>query len=74
MPGRAEADTENLMQIAYNVKYNAKRMKKLEKEYTVMKTKEQEEMVELRVNKINSCIILYKRQKLKKKKFIYFSG
>lgn len=37
------------MNLAYSVKYNAKRMKKLEKEYTVMKIKEQEEMVELRV-------------------------
>jgi len=30
------------------MKYNAKRMKKLEKDYAAMKTKEQEEMVELR--------------------------
>lgn len=37
------------MLLAYNMKFNPKRMKKLEKEYTVMKTKEQEEMVELRV-------------------------
>jgi len=37
------------MLLAYSMKLNTKRMKKLEKEYTVMKTKEQEEMVELRV-------------------------
>jgi hypothetical protein len=37
------------MLLAYNMKINPKRMKKLEKEYTVMKTKEQEDMVELRV-------------------------
>lgn len=48
LPPRAEADPDNLMNIAYNTKINPKRMKKLEKDYTVMKTKEQEEMVELR--------------------------
>jgi hypothetical protein len=37
------------MTLAYNMKLNPKHMKKMEKEYTVMKTKEQEEMVELRV-------------------------
>ncbi|XP_046387850.1 ecotropic viral integration site 5 ortholog isoform X2 [Ischnura elegans] len=48
LPLRAEADSENLMNIAYSTKLNSKKMKKLEKDYTVMKTKEQEEMVELR--------------------------
>lgn len=53
LPPRADADPEGLMNVAYNVKYNAKRMRKLEKEYTVMKIKEQEEMVELRVSTIS---------------------
>lgn len=35
---------------AYSMKINNKKMKKLEKEYTIIKTKEQEEMVELRVS------------------------
>nr|CAD7426792.1 unnamed protein product [Timema monikensis] len=48
LPAKAEADPDNLMNLAYNIKINPKRMKKLEKDYTVMKTKEQEEMVELR--------------------------
>ncbi|XP_067012573.1 ecotropic viral integration site 5 ortholog isoform X2 [Anabrus simplex] len=48
LPQRAEADPDGLMLLAYNMKLNPKRMKKLEKDYTVMKTKEQEEMVELR--------------------------
>lgn len=46
---KAEADPEGLMQSAYSMKYNAKKMKKLEKEYNVIKTKEQEEMAELKV-------------------------
>lgn len=37
------------MQTAYAMKYNAKKMKKLEKEYNVIKTKEQEEQAELKV-------------------------
>jgi hypothetical protein len=49
LPPRAKADPNGLMTLAYNMKFNPKHMKKLEKEYTVMKTKEQEEMVELRV-------------------------
>lgn len=49
LPSRAEADPEALMQSAYSMKYNAKKMKKLEKEYAVIKSKEQEEMAELKV-------------------------
>ncbi|XP_023319079.1 ecotropic viral integration site 5 ortholog isoform X2 [Trichogramma pretiosum] len=48
LPGRAESDPNRLMSIAYSMKINQKRMKKLEKDYTVLKMKEQEEMVELR--------------------------
>jgi hypothetical protein len=44
----SENNVENLFSLAASVKYNSKRMKKLEKEYAAMKTKEQEEMVELR--------------------------
>ncbi|XP_043469152.1 ecotropic viral integration site 5 ortholog isoform X1 [Leptopilina heterotoma] len=48
LPGRAEADPNGLMNLAYEMKINPKRMKKLEKDYTILKMKEQEEMVELR--------------------------
>ncbi|XP_074039117.1 ecotropic viral integration site 5 isoform X4 [Leptinotarsa decemlineata] len=48
LPAHAEADPEALMQSAYEMKYNAKKMKKLEKEYVIIKTKEQEEMAELK--------------------------
>ncbi len=50
LPARIEADPELLFNAAAQTKYNAKRMKKLEKDYAAMKTKEQEEMVELRVS------------------------
>uniref|UniRef100_A0AAR5PP63 Rab-GAP TBC domain-containing protein n=1 Tax=Dendroctonus ponderosae TaxID=77166 RepID=A0AAR5PP63_DENPD len=48
LPAKAEADPEGLLQMAYGMKYNAKKMKKLEKEYHVIKSKEQEEMTELK--------------------------
>uniref|UniRef100_A0A3B4EIY7 Rab-GAP TBC domain-containing protein n=1 Tax=Pygocentrus nattereri TaxID=42514 RepID=A0A3B4EIY7_PYGNA len=39
---------DKVIQVAYQVKYNAKKMKKLEKEYTTIKTKEMEEQVEIK--------------------------
>ncbi|XP_014612621.1 PREDICTED: ecotropic viral integration site 5 ortholog isoform X1 [Polistes canadensis] len=48
LPSKAEKDPDVLMNLAYGMKINPKRMKKLEKDYTVLKMKEQEEMVELR--------------------------
>ncbi|KAF7271054.1 hypothetical protein GWI33_016018 [Rhynchophorus ferrugineus] len=48
LPAKAESDPEGLLQLAYSMKYNAKKMKKLEKEYHVIKSKEQEEMTELK--------------------------
>jgi ecotropic viral integration site 5 protein len=50
LPPRAESDAEGLMQMAYGIKLNPKRMKKLEKDYQIQKAKEQEETVELRVS------------------------
>lgn len=55
MPGKAEADPEGLLQMAYSMKYNPKKMKKLEKEYHVIKSKEQEEMTELKVSQQLTC-------------------
>ena len=50
VPGQFGSEPDALMHMAYNVKYNSKKMKKLEKDYTVMKTKEQEDLIELRVS------------------------
>ena len=50
MPLKFEADPENYFTLAYSLRYNSKKMKKMEKEYYAMKTKEQEELVELRVS------------------------
>ncbi|KAK6626884.1 ecotropic viral integration site [Polyplax serrata] len=48
LPQKAEADPENVMNVAFSFKLNTKKMKKLEKEYQMMKIKEQEEMIELK--------------------------
>ncbi|XP_065411622.1 ecotropic viral integration site 5 protein homolog isoform X8 [Chrysemys picta bellii] len=43
-----DSGPDKLIQASYQVKYNAKKMKKLEKEYTTIKTKEMEEQVEIK--------------------------
>ncbi|XP_022236978.1 ecotropic viral integration site 5 ortholog-like isoform X2 [Limulus polyphemus] len=48
MPSKCETDPDYLINMALQVSYNSKKMKKLEKEYSVLKTKEQEEMIEMR--------------------------
>ncbi|KAG7154430.1 Ecotropic viral integration site 5 ortholog-like, partial [Homarus americanus] len=48
LPAKFEADPEGYFSLAYSLRYNVKKMKKMEKEYTAMKTKEQEELVELK--------------------------
>lgn len=58
MPSRANSDADGLMAIAFNIKYNLKRMKKLEKEYTAIKSKEQEEMIELKVPRLICRLLL----------------
>ena len=48
MPKRFEADQEAVFSMAFLLKINQKKMKKLEKEYTTMKSKEKEDEIELR--------------------------
>lgn len=48
MPSKCETDPDYLINLALQVKYNSKKIKKLEKEYTALKVKEHEEMIELR--------------------------
>ena len=50
MPASFEADAEGVINLAFSIKINQKKMKKLEKEYTTMKTKEKEDEIELRVS------------------------
>ena len=48
MPSKVSTDVDYLVSLAVQVKYNAKRMKKLEKEYQAIKARETEEQIELR--------------------------
>nr|XP_040144926.1 ecotropic viral integration site 5 protein homolog isoform X2 [Ictidomys tridecemlineatus] len=48
IPHQFDGSPDKLIQAAYQVKYNSKKMKKLEKEYTTIKTKEMEEQVEIK--------------------------
>ncbi|XP_022541063.2 ecotropic viral integration site 5 protein homolog isoform X6 [Astyanax mexicanus] len=48
VPHQLDSGPDKVIQVAYQVKYNAKKMKKLEKEYTTIKTKEMEEQVEIK--------------------------
>ncbi|KAL0852037.1 hypothetical protein ABMA28_000297 [Loxostege sticticalis] len=48
LPCKAEKDQEAFMNLAYAIKVNPRKMKKLEKEYTVIKTKEQGDIAILR--------------------------
>lgn len=54
LPQKVESDVEGLFQLAYSIKINTKKMKKMEKDYAEVRKKEQEEMVELRVSANNS--------------------
>merc|ERR1711892_1255642 len=48
MPKKFEADQEAVFSMAFLLKINQKKMKRLEKEYTTMKSKEKEDEIELR--------------------------
>ncbi|XP_041126433.1 EVI5-like protein isoform X8 [Polyodon spathula] len=48
IPHQLDSSPDKVIQTAYQVKYNAKKMKKLEKEYTTIKSKEMEEQVEIK--------------------------
>jgi len=48
MPLLFEADTDAILTEAFNLKINHKKMKKVEKEYTTMKSKEKEDEIEIK--------------------------
>ncbi|XP_060934544.1 EVI5-like protein isoform X4 [Limanda limanda] len=48
IPNQLDNGPDKVILAAYQVKYNAKKMKKLEKEYTTIKSKEMEEQVEIK--------------------------
>ena len=51
MPAQFEADPDNVFSMAFGLNINQKKIKKMEKEYKTMKSKENEDEVEIRVSK-----------------------
>lgn len=67
IPQQFESGPDKVIQAAYQVKYNAKKMKKLEKEYTTIKTKEMEEQVEIKRLRTENRLLKQRIDTLEKK-------
>uniref|UniRef100_A0A8C7ZTU8 Ecotropic viral integration site 5b n=2 Tax=Oryzias sinensis TaxID=183150 RepID=A0A8C7ZTU8_9TELE len=67
IPHQFDSGPDKVIQAAYQVKYNAKKMKKLEKEYTTIKTKELEEQVEIKRLRTENRLLKQRIDTLEKK-------
>uniref|UniRef100_A0A8C6V703 Ecotropic viral integration site 5 n=1 Tax=Naja naja TaxID=35670 RepID=A0A8C6V703_NAJNA len=68
VPHQFDGGPDELIQMAYQVKYNAKKMKKLEKEYTTIKTKEMEEQIEIKRLRTENRLLKQRIETLEKRK------
>ncbi|XP_043376452.1 ecotropic viral integration site 5 protein homolog isoform X15 [Dermochelys coriacea] len=68
IPHQFDSGPDKLIQASYQVKYNAKKMKKLEKEYTTIKTKEMEEQVEIKRLRTENRLLKQRIETLEKHK------
>ncbi|XP_053776033.1 ecotropic viral integration site 5 protein homolog isoform X4 [Desmodus rotundus] len=68
IPHQFDGGPDKLVQAAYQVKYNSKKMKKLEKEYTTIKTKEMEEQVEIKRLRTENRLLKQRIETLEKHK------
>ncbi|XP_026529883.1 ecotropic viral integration site 5 protein homolog isoform X4 [Notechis scutatus] len=68
VPHQFDGGPDKLIQMAYQVKYNAKKMKKLEKEYTTIKTKEMEEQIEIKRLRTENRLLKQRIETLEKHK------
>uniref|UniRef100_A0A3Q3VZS6 Rab-GAP TBC domain-containing protein n=1 Tax=Mola mola TaxID=94237 RepID=A0A3Q3VZS6_MOLML len=73
IPHQLDNGPDKVIQAAYQVKYNAKKMKKLEKEYTTIKTKEMEEQVEIKRLRTENRLLKQRIDTLEKKGVPLFS-
>ncbi|XP_077963785.1 ecotropic viral integration site 5 protein homolog isoform X11 [Gasterosteus aculeatus] len=67
IPHQLDSGPDKVIQAAYQVKYNGKKMKKLEKEYTTIKTKEMEEQVEIKRLRTENRLLKQRIDTLEKK-------
>ncbi|XP_061094180.1 ecotropic viral integration site 5 protein homolog isoform X3 [Conger conger] len=68
IPHQLDSGPDRVILIAYQVKYNAKKMKKLEKDYTTIKTKEMEEQVEIKRLRTENRLLKQRIDTLEKEK------
>ncbi|XP_069795344.1 ecotropic viral integration site 5 protein homolog isoform X7 [Narcine bancroftii] len=68
IPHQFDSGPDKLIQTAYQIKYNAKKMKKLEKEYTTIKNKEMEEQVEIKRLRTENRLLKQRIETLEKHK------
>ncbi|XP_029473951.1 ecotropic viral integration site 5 protein homolog isoform X5 [Rhinatrema bivittatum] len=68
VPHQFDGGPDKLIQASYQVKYNAKKMKKLEKEYTTIKTKEMEEQIEIKRLRTETRLLKQRIETLEKYK------
>ncbi|XP_061097270.1 ecotropic viral integration site 5 protein homolog isoform X5 [Conger conger] len=68
IPHQLDTGPDRVILTAYQVKYNAKKMKKLEKEYTTIKTKEMEEQVEIKRLRTENRLLKQRIETLEKSK------
>nr|XP_023416948.1 ecotropic viral integration site 5 protein homolog isoform X3 [Cavia porcellus] len=68
IPHQFDGGPDKLILAAYQVKYNSKKMKKLEKEYTTIKTKEMEEQVEIKRLRTENRLLKQRIETLEKHK------
>ncbi|XP_076436734.1 EVI5-like protein isoform X2 [Babylonia areolata] len=62
----SDTDQELLLQMAFQVRYNSKKLKKLEKDYTALKSKENEEQIELRRLRTENRLLRQRIENLEK--------
>ncbi|XP_015241017.1 PREDICTED: ecotropic viral integration site 5 protein homolog isoform X2 [Cyprinodon variegatus] len=67
IPHQLDSGPDKVIQAAYQVKYNVKKMKKLEKDYTTIKTKEMEEQVEIKRLRTENRLLKQRIDTLEKK-------
>ncbi|XP_034036615.1 ecotropic viral integration site 5 protein homolog isoform X3 [Thalassophryne amazonica] len=67
IPRQLDNGPDKVIQAAYQVKYNTKKMKKLEKEYTTIRTKELEEQVEIKRLRTENRLLKQRIDTLEKK-------
>ncbi|XP_076321652.1 ecotropic viral integration site 5 ortholog-like isoform X2 [Tachypleus tridentatus] len=66
MPSKCETDPNYIINMALQIKYNSKKMKKLEKEYSSLKAREHEEMIEMRRLRTENRILRQRTENLEK--------